>query len=106
MPVPCLLLPGPALPPLCPPVTNYRCESPGLTFWVVEGGNSRISALIGREGLSTCLEPGKLSSQTSFLDGLIDLPTSIYWRNSSAEEAGCQPRLLVLMKASKNFLPE
>lgn len=49
-------------------------------------GTPSISVLMSREGLSTFLEPGTLSFQTSFLDGLIDLPTSIYWCNSSAKK--------------------
>lgn len=53
----------------------------------------------GWEGLSTCTKQRKLHFQTLFLDGLIDLPTSIYWHNSTVEESGSQPKLLILMKA-------
>lgn len=49
-------------------------------------GTPSVSGLMSREGLSTFLEPGTLSFQTSFLDGLIDLPTSIYWCNSSVKK--------------------
>ena len=77
---------------------------PGCLSWGVERRKRRISGLTGREVLSTCIEPGKLYFQTLFLDGLIDLPTSIYWRSSSGEEAGSRPRLLVLMKARETFL--
>ena len=49
-------------------------------------GTSSISGLMSREGLSTFLKPETLWFQTSFLDGLIDLPASIYWRNSSSKK--------------------
>lgn len=45
----------------------------------------------------------ELYFQTPFLDGLLDLPTSIYWCNSVAEEAGSWPDLLVLMGARELF---
>lgn len=57
----------------------------------------------GREGLSTCAKQKKLYFQSSFLDGLIDLPTSIYGRSSAAEEAGSQPALPVLMGTREVF---
>lgn len=86
-------------------IPQSRRWCPGLAFSGVEGGKHRILGLTGREGLSTCLKLRKLYFQMTFLDGLIDLPTSIYWHIGSAEEAGGQPRLLVLTKARESFLP-
>lgn len=40
-----------------------------------------VLGLTGCDGQPTCAKQKKLYFQTSFLDGLIDLPTSIYWCN-------------------------
>lgn len=66
----------------------------------MESGNHRLLGLTVR-----LHRAGEIVFPDEFLDGLIDLPTSIYWRNGSAEETGGQPRFLVLMKARESFLP-
>lgn len=71
-----------------------ECRSSGVA-------SSRDEA--GREASSTRAKQKELCFQTPFLDGLIDLPTSIYWCNSAAEEAGSWPELLVLMGTREVF---